>query len=153
MVALAALVALAGCLGSDDGDADDDVPDDVPTNDDRQPLPEPIEASELVVGGQDLTSPTLMGPCENEASSCYAYPFEALGDVLVDASLTWSLDNNDFDLYLFEDGSEVASATNPAPQTSEVLSAAVDPGSYEVVVVAWLVGQDTFELSVTFDHA
>ncbi len=98
------------------------------------------------------------GPCTTQASTCFYYPFTVNatvnGTVAVTGSLSWTLQANDFDFYLYDTaGNQViagASDVTTGPGTQEALAGELVPGDYQVYVVAWLVVNDTYSLAVTF---
>lgn len=147
------LLLAAGCLGDEDAPTNEtDDGNVVPT--DRPPLPNDIEASEMVVGGADPFNFVTMAPCSTPVSGCYPYAFEANTSVTITAALSWTVPANDFDVYLFDEGgTAVAMSAGMPPGTSEGFAADLDPGSYSLTVVAWAVTQDTFTLTGTFGYA
>lgn len=154
LVAMLALtLPLAGCLG-DDEEPDEEPSDDTGTGTEpTPPLPEDIEASEMVVASADPLNAVGMGICSSPAGQCFRYPFSTEAEVSLDALVEWTVDANDFDLYLVEGEEQVAVSGQQPPGTSEGFTVTVAPGSYELVVVAWAVTQDTFTLTGTFSSA
>jgi hypothetical protein len=66
------------------------------------------------------------------------------------AMLSWNTPANDFDLLLAEDGERKQASETLPPGTEESLTASLQAGTYELLVVAYLVTMDTFELDVVF---
>ena len=142
------LLLTAGCLG-DGSDANGNAGrNDGPP----PPLPAPIEASEEVVGGLDPFNAVEGAPCTQEASGCTNYPFTLLTPAMFNAELSWTLDANDFDLYLYRGDEQVALSAGQPPAVSESISGELAPGEYELVVVAWFVTSDTYTLTATFAY-
>lgn len=113
-------------------------------------LPAPIYDNRTVDLGADPFNLAL-GPCSTAASSCTLYPLVVESSITAEASLAWGVVANDFDLYILdESGNPVLSSASSAGGTSEGFSGALEPGTYNVAVVAWLVVQDDYELAVTF---
>lgn len=113
-------------------------------------LPENIYDNNTVIAGADPANTAGLGICSNAASACYSYPFVAEQAVTIQASLSWMLPANDFDLYVrAADGTEVLTAGNFAT-TSESVSGTLAAGEYEVTVVAWSVVGETYALEVLF---
>lgn len=148
---LACLLALAGCTTPGDG-GDGGATTTPPTTPDASALPAPIEDSKTVQGSADPLAGTPIGPpCSSPLAQCFRYPFELNASATLDAKLTWTVQANDFDLHVFQDGqpTEFASTT-PPPGTQEALSVELEPGAYELVVSAYGVTQDTYKLIATF---
>lgn len=143
-----ALIATAGCLGSSEPSSLDD------TGGETSALPAPVHDQRRVEAGASPVDSTQDSSCENEASTCYRYPFEVGTDARVQAHLDWTNRTNDFDLHVVDpEGQRVASASTGPLDTSEELDADLSPGSYELVVVAWLVSSDTYTLEAHFGYA
>ncbi|MHB8633116.1 MAG: hypothetical protein ACYDBQ_03985 [Thermoplasmatota archaeon] len=161
------VVALAGCTGN------------APAPTSAMPaaahmlgaLPHNISASQNVVGALDPinfdpTNP--LGPshpCSTPQTLCVPFPFTVngtAGNVTYTAKLTWTLQANDFDLYLYDGDKIVASSANGTVNPSdpstphspeEMLHGGLSPGSYKFVVDPYGVTQDTFTFSASFGHA
>lgn len=152
LLALAATALLAGCLGGGD-DAEGNETDGNTTDDAAaRVLPGPIEASEQVTGSADPLPITGAAACDAPTSQCFRYPFELNVSATIAVSLTWTVPANDFDVYLFQDGAPITTTEGGStpPGTEEAFEMELEPGSYEVVVSAYSVTQDTFTLSATF---
>lgn len=149
-VTAALLVVSAGCLGV--GDDEEESSADA-TGDAEASLPSPIYDQRTV---RMETSPlgTSQGePCQTEASNCYRYAFQASTETQIQARLDWSNATNDFDLHVMNtDGETVASSNNGGASTQERIDTTLEPGSYELIVVAWLVPQDTYQLEAQFGY-
>jgi hypothetical protein len=92
-------------------------------------------------------------PCE--VASCDLRQFTLDGPFDVEATLTWGLPGNDFDLYLYQDGTEVGRADLDPPEdpqeTREVLvHADLPPGDYEFLVVGSTMVADSYTLRADF---
>jgi hypothetical protein len=124
-------------------------------------LPAPIRDSKSVsaaFSGGNVGDPAAV--CEPEQTAqCFRYPFTANNTVAVTARLAWTVPGNDFDLYLMQGDTVVSNdGINTLPPagpgeltaTNQVLNAEVEAGSYELLVVAWFTGQDTYTLEATF---
>jgi hypothetical protein len=150
---LAACLVAAGCV----------TPSTTPTPDannstnstmDMGMLPAPINETKDVQGGvQPVRDPATNDPCSLPTSGCLHHKFDVAAPATMEATLSWGLQANDFDLVLYLDGKEVAADTNPPPGTSAKLSAELEPGSYDLVVVPATVSQDTYKLAATFSSA
>ncbi|HWH07924.1 MAG TPA: hypothetical protein VNX21_01910 [Candidatus Thermoplasmatota archaeon] len=154
---LALALALAGCMGGGDGGTSTDIGGNETTDDGMgTAYPAPINASEQVTGSADPGNLAPGGaPCATPSSKCYRYPFQMNATGQVDAKLSWNVPASDFDLYVFMEGQphpDSPTVQNP-PGTSENVKMTLEPGAYEVVVVAWGVAQDTFKLEATFGPA
>jgi hypothetical protein len=167
LVALVATASLAGCAST--GPTSTTQTTGPAPNAAASP-PKDITDSKTVAGSAD---PANVGtnlastPCANPPSACIRYPFkvdDAMGTVTYEATLTWGLGGNDFDLYLFKDGKQAAASANGAvnsplgggnpPATArEHLKGSLEPGSYEIVIDPFSVAQDTYALKVTFATA
>ena len=153
LLASTLLATMPGCLEDDDvPEPTDDAPPMVAEN---ATLPADIMASETVMGSADPMNFVTGGVCESPTAQCFEYPFTIEGNqsVNVDGTLTWGLEANDFDLYVYEGNTEAlngASDVTAGPGTMEHVEGPLEPGEYRVIVVAWGVGQDTFDLAVTF---
>lgn len=116
-------------------------------------LPEPIEASETVVGSADPLIFVGDTPCTTPNAGCRLYPFTVAAPARAAAELTWTNPASDFDLYVLLDGQPVSmQGTNvvPGPHTSATVVEDLGPGEYEVAVVPFAVAQDTFSLVAGF---
>lgn len=143
----ALLVASAGCVGGEETSVDT-------TGGETASLPGPVHDERQVDAGANPIGSTADQPCEDESSSCYRYPFEVGTDARVQAELDWANATNDFDLYVLDpSGEQVASANTGPLDTRETLDASLAAGSYELVVVPWLVSSDTYRLEAHFGYA
>lgn len=146
--ALIPLLLLAGCT-QPNGPAGEGAPD-APRADG---LPENYEVTGEVVAQGDPVIVASGAPCSTPGSQCARYPFTLNESAEVLAFLTWTLAANDFDLYIFAEGAPTSSeGTNagPSAQTSASVAEILPPGEYEVVVVPFFVGRDTYTLAVEF---
>lgn len=155
LLALALLaVPLAGCASPPPEPPPSAAPPSAPPP--PPPLPEPISDSRQVQGGADPLNTFTGAPCGN-ADACFPYPFTLLANATIDASLTWTVPGSDFDLYLYngtvEAGSVEVMSASPPPGTEEAIATELGTGEYTLVVVAWLVSQDTYTLEATFAQA
>ena len=148
---VAPALALAGCTTGDGGATP--TPTTPADGGGAATLPPPIEDSQQVTGSADPLNFASGVPCETPSSQCFRYPFTLNATAAIDATLTWTVPANDFDLYVFKDGAPFEQDGATPPGTEESVQAALDAGEYEVVVVAWGVSQDTFTLSATFAPA
>lgn len=152
---LSAALALAGCMGGGDGGGSTDIRDNSTGGGGNMTgdLPAPINDTKQVTGSADPGNLAPGGqPCTTPSSKCYRYPFQLNSTASITASLTWTVAASDFDLYVFTEGAphpDSPAVGNP-PGTSETVEMELEPGEYEVVVVAWGVAQDTYTLSATF---
>lgn len=111
-------------------------------------LPETIDDTQPVTAGIAGVQGCSFVPV---AAECYEYTFTAENEVDYVAALTWGLEVNDFDLFLYdENGSEVNSGANSVPGTSEGFSGTLEAGDYRVVVLPYTSAPDTFHVTVTF---
>lgn len=142
-----ALVASVGCVGGD-GDAVED------TGGEQAALPGTMQDERHVEASASPTDSTQDKACEDEVSTCFRYPFDVGTDARVQAHLDWANATNDFDLHVVTPGGErVASSTAGPLETSEMIDAEIPEGSYEIVVVAWIVSEDTYNLEAHFGYA
>jgi len=142
------LLASAGCVG---GSHEADVET---TGDASAALPGPIADEQHVEVGADPLDSAQQGGCEENASACYAYPFQVGEDARVQAHLDWANATNDFDLHVVDgDDERVASSSDGPLETEESIDAEVPAGSYELVVVAWIASSETFALEAHFGYA
>lgn len=147
LLLLAALI-LAGCA----------APGSSPTNDSSTNsstnipiIPPPIEETKDVQGSlQPIPDPQANDPCALPTVTCYHHKFDVASAVKMEATLSWGVAANDFDLYLYKDGKEFKSDVAPPPATTAKLSEALEVASYDLIVVPASVGQDTYKLSATF---
>jgi hypothetical protein len=147
IVAVLLVAPIAGCVGGGEesvdaaSDPEASLPDSV--HDERR-----VEAAASPAGGDRDQR------CEAEASSCFSYPFTVAMDARVQAQLDWENATNDLDLHVFgPEGEPVASASTGPLDKRETLDAALEPGDYELVVVAWLATSDTYRLEAHFGYA
>lgn len=152
-----AALALAGCMGGGGGGGSTDIRGNS-TGDGNMTagLPAPINDTKQVTGSADPGNLAPGGqPCSTPSSKCYRYPFQLNLTADITAELTWGVAASDFDLYVFQDGQPHPDSPSPGapPGTSETVELTLDPGEYEVVVVAWGVAQDTYTLQATFAAA
>ena len=99
-------------------------------------------------------------PCSTPASTCFIHAFTIPEGVIatVEATLAWSLPANDFDLYLYQEETQLSSdginSIPPAadvPSTTQVLHyEPLVPGDYDLWVVAWNSVADAYTLDATF---
>lgn len=152
LIACLLAAGLSGCLDeSSSGDGADDGGDD--GMEAAVAKPDDFEDSQMVSGGLDPLNSVDGQICQTPPDPCIRYPFTVApgnSSFQMTAVLTWGIDANDFDLYLYKGGEESTSAGDPPPETEERITATVGPGDYEVIVVPWSVASDTFTLSVTF---
>lgn len=147
LIAFAVLMASAGCVGGSQSSSLDD------TGGEASALPGAIHDERYVETGASPLDSAQEGACEDEASSCYPYPFTVAAEARVQANLDWSNATNDFDLHVVDpDGERVASSASGPLDTSERIDAAIDAGSYELVVVAWIASSDTYSLEAHFGY-
>lgn len=88
-------------------------------------------------------------------SSCDARGFTLDGTYDLEATLTWTLLSNDFDLYLFQDGKMIDrrafDSITQAPEPRVVLARpGVGPGEYDLVVVGDRMVKDSYDLDAVF---
>jgi hypothetical protein len=141
---------LPGCL--EDAPEEAIVEESWPMDDPATGPPEGLTWSgsfTAAVGAGDVTG----NPCD--LASCDLREFTLEGTFDVEATLTWGQAGNDFDLYLYQDGAEVARADVDAPEdpqeTREVLvRAALPPGDYAFLVVGSTMALDTYTLRADF---
>lgn len=148
-VAILAAAALAGCAGNSQPTPSVNHPVGPSVRD----LPANFTDSRNVVGGADPLNQAPGAPCESPASSCVRYPVTVnatAGNVTMNVHLSWTVQANDFDLYLYKDGNQIDVSGAAPPGTSEQLRSTLRAGTYEVVVDPYGVAQDTFTLEVTF---
>ncbi|HUR70177.1 MAG TPA: hypothetical protein VM370_13115 [Candidatus Thermoplasmatota archaeon] len=155
-LALLLALALAGCSTPDAGDPPA-TNGTAPTPGVAATLPPPIEDSKQVSGSADPASFVPgQAPCSTPSSQCFPYPFTLNGTATLDASVSWTVPATDFDLHVFQDGAAITTtegASPPGPGTSEAFTLELEPGDYELVVVAWAVAQDTYTLAASFSAA
>lgn len=153
LLALAAVALLAGCLGGGEEAGGNETNGTAEGNATLAPLPPPIEATEEVTGSADPVPVTgVMPPCEAPSAQCFRYPFELNATATIAVTLTWEVPANDFDVYIFQDGEQITTTEGGSspPGNQEAFELELEAGSYEVVVSAYAVSQDTFVLSATF---
>lgn len=139
----------AGCMGS----SGDESPSANSTGDQDAPLPGPIHDEKRVSMAVAPLGSTQDEPCQTEASSCYKYSFHTGQDARLQARLDWANATNDFDLHVVDqEGEMVASSNQGVPGTQETIDTEIEAGSYELVVVAWAVQEDTYNLDAQFGY-
>lgn len=158
LILLASAALAAGCIGgNDDGAAPDDGGNESADDDGMATAyPAPINDTKQVTGSADPGNLAPGGqPCATPSSKCFRYPFQMNATGNVTAKLTWGVAASDFDLYVFAEGKPHADSPSPSnpPGTSESLTLELEPGEYELVVVAWGVAQDTYKVEATFGAA
>lgn len=148
-VVLVLALATAGCVGSQ-GDNEEEA---ATTGGASATFPSPVYDQRHVDLGAAPIGSAAGTPCQTEASTCFSYPFDAGTDTMMQARLDWTDETNDFDLHVFSSESElVASSSEAPPGTTERLDAELAPGSYELVVAAWAVQEDTYTLEAQFGY-
>jgi hypothetical protein len=160
-LSIALLVLFAGCIEDKPGAA---PVDDTPVAEPLPPLPANFTEEVQVTGGVDaynfIPAATPLGgggPCSSPQSSCSKFPFTLNRTADVRATLDWSMDGYDFDVYLMQDGADVSAGAGASGATSasvasheEFSVAGAAAGDYEIWVSHWLVPQDTYTLVVEF---
>jgi hypothetical protein len=151
IVLLLATVALAlpGCIDVDEN------PPVAPETEEDEPvlpvLPEDIKDSKMVQASSALLGAGL-------SPIVYQYSFDVDPNepsaVKVDAKVTWSLEANDIDLYLYKDGATEPEAfsNDYPPKNYEAFQSSLKPGKYHLRVVAYAVVTDTFQLEAKFSR-
>lgn len=100
--------------------------------------------------------------CTTPTAQCVHVPFTTNASVSLEATLAWGVSGNDFDLYLYQDGTMVSNdginslppgGPNDVTGTSQVMHADIEPGQYEFIIVPWNAAADTWTLDVTFTRA
>ncbi|GEM_PF-5899241 len=139
---LLASLALAGCAsspGSPPGNA---------TNATAMAaaLPPAIHETQAVQGSVD---PPNVPACSQATTQCFHHPFQLNASASINATLTWGLDRNDFDLYLFK-GTERVASSNGGSGTKEEIGQTLAPGAYDLVVGGTTVAADTYKLDAVF---
>ena len=153
LLVLAMALTFAGCV-TPPGTTTPPTNGTTNTTADMGMLPPPINETKSVQGGlQPVTDPQSNAPCTLPTSACVHHKFDANSTVQMEAALTWGVQANDFDLWLFKDGKPLKGDNAPPPGTSAKLSLKLDPGSYDLVVDPATVSQDTYKLSATFAAA
>lgn len=146
---LSLVLLFTGCVGTDDGESVSANG----TGDAEAPLPAPIRDEQRVQMGTSPVGTAQGQPCQTDASSCYRYPFQVDETAQVQARLDWTNATNDFDLHVVDpEGEVVASSNAGGPGTREAIDTRLQPGAYELVVVAWLVPEDTYALEAHFGY-
>lgn len=147
-IALVACLATAGCLGLGESTGEPST-----TADQQAPLPAAIHDERRVERAASPAGSTQGAPCQTEASTCFSYPFHADRAVQLQARLDWGNATNDFDLHVVNaSGERVASSNHGPPGTREELDTRLDAGGHELVVVAWAVQEDTYDLDAQFGY-
>jgi hypothetical protein len=146
---LVILLVAAGCVGSSES-AEVDA-----SGDEQASLPAPIHDERSVeASANPLAAADREQGCASDAATCVSYPFQVREDARVQANLDWSEQTNDFDMHIVgPEGEQVASSSTGPLATSERLDAELAPGSYELVVVAWIAAEDTYALEAHFGYA
>jgi len=127
------------------------------------PLPAPIHATGTIAASADPLNLQPGGAiCTTPTAQCTRIPFTLNASADVTATLAWGTPANDFDLYIYQDGTQVSndginqfppSGPGDVAQTTQVMHASLDAGSYEFVVVPWNAVQDSWTLDATFGGA
>lgn len=149
------LVVLAGCL-TPDAPADDASATAPTAPGVAAVLPAPIEDSKEVTGSADPMNFPTGQVCQTPSAQCFPYPFTLNATATITADLSWTLPASDFDFYVMSGGTPIvngASDVTAGPSTSEHLGGELEPGDYELTVVAWSVARDTYTVSATFAAA
>lgn len=122
-------------------------------------LPAPIHDSQSVMGQADVQNLAQQPICTSPAAKCFHYAFTSNTTANATATLTWTQVGDDFDLYLYQDGTLVsndgineAGSSNPNDYTTttQVMHVAIEAGTYEFIVVPFLVTEDTFTFDAQF---
>lgn len=94
--------------------------------------------------------------CTTPTAKCVHIPIQVNTTASMEATLAWSRAGDDFDLYLYQNGTLVSNdGTNSAPDgaVTQVMHADLEPGLYDLVVVPWNAVQDHWTLDATFTTA
>jgi len=114
-------------------------------------LPEDIDETMDVTAGVDPFNFAMQPICSQQVSTCFPHPFNASVNVSLTATLTWTLQASDFDLYLYQGNTAVAMSAGMPPSTQEAFTVPeLAAGDYTLIVVAWSVPKDTYHLTATF---
>lgn len=152
LVALALLAS--GCVTPGGGSTTPPTNGTTNTTAEMGTFPAPINDTKDVQGGAEPVSGVAGPPCSTPAAKCFKYAFQLNGTAHITATLTWGLPASDFDLFVFQDGKQTdkqsACCTPPQPHMQEKIDADLDAGSYEIVVSAASVTQDTYKVAATF---
>ena len=161
-ILLAALLAFSsGCLS---GEGNDPAPSDAPASPaTNATVPAPLHFEGDVAVGVDPFNLVDGTPCSTDASTCFKHDFTVEEgtnvSVSLEATLAWTIEANDFDLYLYEGEEQLSQdginqfppAGASAPPTMQVLRHdGLGPGDYSFWVVAWNAAADSYTLDVTF---
>ena len=153
LVLAAAATLLAGCV-TPPGTTTPPTNGTTNSTADLAMLPPPINETKSVQGGlQPVPDPQSSAPCTLPTSACVHHKFDANLTVQMEATLSWTLNANDFDLWVFKDGKPLKGDNAAPPGTSAKLSLKLEPGSYDLVVDPATVSQDTYKLAATFAAA
>lgn len=159
VLAAAFLLALMAGCASDDSAEEPAAP--APEAGTDAPIPAPIHEEQDFTLALDPTNVATGQPCFGPSVDPPCYYYEVQVETMVDfvATLSWTLEANDFDLYLYEgetqvssDGINTVGAVPPEPPaTTQVMRhEALPPGDYRFYVVAWNAAADTTTLDVEF---
>lgn len=143
-------VLLAGCFGGDPAPeaGEGTAAEETAT---APVLPENFTREESVVAATPLSGLISTTSCGDVASgTCYRYAVNLEDPARMTATLSWETPTNDFDLILLQDGAVLERSDMDPPGTKETLMAALEPGTYDLMVVAYIVSVDTFHLEAVF---
>lgn len=141
----------AGCL-DDQAGAGQPTATDAPFRTAESTLPDRMHWTGQFTVGVGAGAAT-GNPCT--LASCDLRDFTLDGTHDLEATLTWGLPANDFDLYLYQGETELASAGSlqpgDAPGMSETLVYQdLPPGDYRFMVVGSTMVMDSYELDAVF---
>ena len=114
-------------------------------------LPAPIRKTGSTQAATDPLNLAQQPPCSSPSQECDRTPFTVNATAQVQARLTWGNQANDYDLYVMDmqDTIVLLSGQGP-PGTEEAIDGELEPGEYQLVVVPWLVANDSWSVEATF---
>lgn len=149
---LIVVLASSGCARPA---AQDAPPEDGPTNDLPGPaLPEGFEDAGAVVASVY----SVTAECSGE-HQCSVYEFDVddawagVANVTMHAVLTWLVPSSVFELILYLGNAEIAADYDTSPDRTGRLDVDLAPGHYRLVVSAYAVAYDEFDLQAGFERA
>lgn len=142
-------LALAGCLAGPEGDP-------APASSDPEPastaaaLPEDIALSRSVTASHYNPA----GPCTGQHTCTWAdFTVPPASSVRMSAQVIWGVPASEFDLVLYQGDAEVVADYGTLDWPGAEIDAELGPGDYRVLVDAYAVTQDSFDLAVRFAPA
>lgn len=115
----------------------------------KAPAPPPVEATGMTAASLDPLNFIGLPPCSAPSAQCVDVPFTLADEYDAEATLSWGIAANDFDLYVLDaKGSVVLMAAELSmPESGQ---ATLPAGDYTARIVPWSAAADNWQLEIVF---